>query len=198
MSRIATVFAVLLFTGTALAQPDSVPGTPVGLKFGAGIQGIYSMFEAGIEFPTLGRNFGIGLDARYLSSLTYATYIDTAGEWVSCHPCVIGGAVSIGGRSPCIRDLLRAYGSFELLLGYSFTPWDDFVTHRGNLFGKNLTYVASGVCGLEVFASRRVAYFMEVGGGFKAIRGEESNRYVKTYSWLGSGVTGRMGVSLYL
>jgi len=49
-----------------------------------------------------------------------------------------------------------------------------------------------------VFASRRVAYLLEVGGGCKAIKGDRSNRYVQTFSWLGSGVTGRMGVGLYL
>ena len=176
---------------------ESEPGSALGLEFGAGIQGIYSLFEAGVTLPRIGKNFGIGLKARYLSGLTYATYIDTAGKYVSFHPCVVGGAISMGGNSPLFHDLLRAYGAFELTLGYSFTPWDDLVYHTGNLIGPNLTYIASGVCGMELFTSRKVAFFIETGGGFKSLKGDKSNRYVGASGWLGSGVTSRMGVRVY-
>jgi hypothetical protein len=193
------LITAMLLASAAIAFPArSEPGTAFGLEFGAGIQGIFSMFEAGVAFPKLNRNFGIALRARYLSSLTYATYIDSAGKYVSFHPCVVGGALAMGGRSPVYRDLLRAYGTFELMLGHSFTPWDDFVAHTGNLTGRNLTYIASGVCGLELFTSRRTAIFLETGGGFKSIKGDKGNRYVQAGAWLGSGVTARMGGNLYL
>jgi hypothetical protein len=130
--------------------------------------------------------------------LTYATYIDSAGEYASFHPCVVGGAVSFGGCSPMIAERLRAYGSFEVLLGHSFTPWDDAVFGVGNLFGPNLTWIASGQLGLELFTNSRTAFYLESGGGFKSMRGAEENRYVNTTAWLGSGVTLRMGVNLYL
>jgi len=178
--------------------PAPEPGSRFGLEFGAGIQGTYSLFEAGITAPRLGPNFGMGLKARYLSGLTYATYIDTGGRSVSFHPCVVGGAVSMGGSSPVFHDFLRAYGNFEVLLGYSFTPWDNLIYHTGNLIGPNLTYIASGVCGMELFTARKVAFFIETGGGFKSLKRDKTNRYAGASGWLGSGVTSRMGVRLYL
>ena len=191
---VAVVLALATAAGVAAAAERSGPG----LRAGAGIQGAFSMFEAGFDLPRINRGFGIGLRARYLSALTYATYIDSAGEYVSFHPCVVGGAVSLGGGSPVIDERFRAYGNFEVLLGHSFTPWDDAVMGVGNLFGPNLTWIASGQFGLEVFTSSRSAVYLEAGGGFKSIRGDKENRYLKTTAWLGSGVTLRMGVNLYL
>jgi len=189
--------AAALALATALGLALTAGGGP-GLRAGAGIQGAFSMFEAGFELPKINRSFGIGFRARYLSALTYATYIDSAGEYVSFHPCVVGGAVSFGGCSPLIAERLRAYGSFEVLLGHSFTPWDDAVIGVGNLFGPNLTWIASGQLGLEVFTGPRTAFYVESGGGLKSIRGEEDNPHVNTTAWLGSGVTLRIGVNLYL
>jgi len=191
------LLTVLLLAAIA-ARGEGVAGSGVGLEAGAGIQGCYSMFEAGILLPRLAPNFAVSLKARYLSGLTYATYIDTGGRYVSFHPCVVGGAVAMGGQSPLFHDLLRAYGAFELLLGYSFTPWDNLVYHTGNLIGPNLTYVASGVCGMELFTSRKVAFFIETGGGFKSLKGDRTNRNAMASAWLGSGVTARMGVRAYL
>jgi hypothetical protein len=190
--RIATIALLLLGTAVALE-----PGQTFAVSAGAGVQGIFSMFEAGVQFPKINQRFGFGLKARYLSSLTYATYIDSAGDYVSFHPCVVGGALTMGGCSPVYQDLLRAYGNFEILLGHSFTPWDDMVVGTGNLLGDNLTWMASGFFGLEVFTSKRTGVYLEAGGGFKSIKGDEENRYVQTSAWLGSGVTLRMGVNLY-
>jgi hypothetical protein len=187
-----------LALAAAVGLASTAGGGGPGLRVGAGIQGAFSMFEAGFELPKLNGSFGIGLRARYLSALTYATYIDSAGDYVSFHPCVIGGAVSFGGCSPVIAERLRAYGSFEVLLGHSFTPWDNAVTGAGNLFGPNLTWVASGQMGLEVFTGSRTAVYLESGGGFKSIRGDEDNRHVSATAWLGSGVTLRVGVNFYL
>jgi hypothetical protein len=40
--------------------------------------------------------------------------------------------------------------------------------------------------------------FFEAGGGFKSLRGDKTNRYMMASAWLGSGVSGRMGVRLYM
>lgn len=197
----AVLAAIVMLAGYARADDVHAgrePGTSFGFNAGAGIQGVYSMFELGVKMPKTDKRFSIGLKARYLSSLTYATYIDSAGEYVSFHPCVVGGAISMGGASPMVHSVLRAYGAFEVMLGYSFTPWDDVVSGTGNLFSNNLTYIASGYSGLEVFTSRHSSIYLEAGGGFKSIKGDEDNRYVNAGAWLGSGVTIRMGINFYL
>ena len=149
-ARYPVLAAVLFFISTLLPvrAADQIlinePGNSWGIAFGSGIQGILSTFEAGIKFPPINKSMKVGVYGRWLSSLTWATYVKNDSEYVSFHPSVIGGAVSVGGSSPMLRGFLKPYGAFEVLLGYSFTPWDNLVNHTGNLIGKNLTYALSG------------------------------------------------------
>jgi hypothetical protein len=196
------LIAVLFFASAMPVRaadliPNNDPGNSFAFSFGTGIQGIFSMFEAGMKFPKINKSMTLSVNGRWLSSLTWATYIKNDSEYVSFHPSVIGGAVSIGGSSPMLRDVFKPYGAFEVLLGYSFTPWDNLINHTGNLIGKNLTFALTGYFGLEVFPSDRISIFFEAGGGFKSLFGDKQNLYVIGSGWLGSGVTARMGVNFY-
>jgi len=84
------------------------------------------------------------------------------------------------------------------LAGWTFTPYDSAVYGLGNLVGDNLTLGIFGIFGLEFFTSGRSSVFVESGGGFKTMRGDKSNQYLVAGSWLGSGVTFRMGARIYL
>jgi len=210
--RLPIMLSFLVFFGTvnfATAQsgdPDNthltdqktdIGGRPA-LVMGTGIQGIFSVFETGLRVPLKKNSMFMNFNARYMSSLTYATFIDPSDSTVSFHPTVIGGSIAVGGCSPLMLGFLRPYGAFDLFLGYSFTPWDNLIYNCGNLIGKNLTYLLTGYFGLEVFPGSKTSIFFEAGGGFKSIHGDKSNRYMATSAWLGSGVSGRMGVRIYL
>jgi len=82
----------------------------------------------------------LGVKARFMSSLTWATFIHQNGESVSFHPVVVAGVVTVGGASPMIQDVYRMDGGMDFLLGYSFTPYDSAIYGTGNLIGKNLTF----------------------------------------------------------
>jgi hypothetical protein len=200
--QIGTLGLVSAQTGdqdsTQVVSQDMNIGGRTAFEVGTGIQGILSVFEAGLRVPLKNNSMFLNFNARYMSSLTYATFIEPNDSSVSFHPTVIGGSVAFGGCAPLIRGFLRPYGAFDLLLGYSFTPWDNYIYKCGNLIGKNLTYVLTGYFGLEVFPGPKSSIFFEAGGGFKSIHGDETNRYVTTSSWLGSGVSGRMGVRIYM
>jgi hypothetical protein len=170
----------------------------LGFEVSTGIQGIFSFFQLGILFPRINDTLFVDLKVRYMSSLTWATYIDQDKNAVSFHPAVIGGAVSFGGYSPLLYNCVRMYGGMELFLGYSFTPYDSYLLQTGNLIGDNLTYALLGFFGLELFTSEHIALILDAGGGLKNIFGDKSNQYTIASSWLGSGFGIKMGVRYYL
>jgi len=173
------------------------PGIGTGLGFGMGIQGILSYFEAGVLRTGVGGNKFIGVRAKYMSSLTWATYADEDGQVVSCHPVVVGGVFTFGGTSPLLHGLFRARGGTDVLLGYSFTPYDNLIYKTGNLIGNNVTFGVTGFFGLELFTGEHTSIYFDAGGGFKMHTGDEENPYVIASSWLGSGFMLRVGMTFY-
>jgi hypothetical protein len=173
---------------------------PFGFEACAGTQGILSYFQLGVVFPRLGSSaLFLGVGARLASSLTWATFInmEDTTEMVSFHPVVATGVLSFGGSSPLLFGALRMYGGFGLHLGYTFTPYDSAIYGVGNLVGDNLTFAIVGYFGLELFTSRRLAVFMDAGGGYKSLFGDDGNPYAVASSWLGSGFGFRMGLRFY-
>ncbi|UCB44495.1 MAG: hypothetical protein JSV25_09740 [Spirochaetota bacterium] len=179
-------------------KSDKSPGDKIGFELSTGIQGIMSFFQLGLLFPRINDTIFIDLKVKYMSSLTWATYIDQDNNAVSFHPAIIGGAVSFGGYSPLLYDCVRMYGGADIFLGYSFTPYDSAIRQTGNLIGDNLTYAIWGYFGLEFFTSEHIAVILDAGGGFKNIIGDKNNQYVIASSWLGSGFGIKMGIRYYL
>lgn len=197
---VVVLVAVLLAAGVSTpAFTEDAQEKSRGLEFSMGMQGILSFEEIGVRLPVIGDSFFIGVKARLLSSLTWATFINMqTGDSVSFHPDVIGGVVSFGGVSPMIHGVLRMYGQSDLLLGYSFMPWDSAVYTVGNLIGENLTFAIWGCFGLELFTAKSLSVFLDAGGGFKTVFGDRQNPYVIASSWLGSGFGIKMGMRFYL
>ena len=191
---LAIVVLVFLASGSSLRAQESA----VALQFSIGIQGSLSFAEAGIVFPSLGNNAYVGLKARIMSSLTWATFIHQDGESVSLHPVVVGGIITVGGASPMLEEVYRMYGGMDFLLGYTFTPYDSGIYKTGNLVGKNLTFALWGYYGLELFTDQRVSYFVDSGGGFKSMFCDKDNLYAVASSWLGSGFGIKTGMRVYL
>jgi hypothetical protein len=191
---------VLLAAGVCTpAFTEEAQGKSLGLEFSMGTQGILSFEEIGVRLPMIGDSSYIGLKARLLSSLTWATFTNMqTGDSVSFHPDVIGGVVSFGGVSPMIHGVLRMYGQSDILLGYSFMPWDSAIYGVGNLVGDNLTFAIWGCFGLELFTAKSLSVFLDAGGGFKTVFGDKQNLYVVASSWLGSGFGIKMGMRFYL
>jgi hypothetical protein len=177
---------------------EKSPGDKIGFEVSTGIQGIMSFIQIGLLFPRINDTIFIDVKVKYMSSLTWATYIDQDNNAVSFHPEIIGGAVSFGGYSPLFYNCVRMYGGVDLFLGYSFTPYDSAIRQTGNLIGDNLTYAIWGFFGLEFFTSEHIALILDAGGGFKSLIGDKSNQYVIASSWLGSGFGIKMGVRYYL
>lgn len=173
-------------------------GNKVGFEVSTGIQGIMSFIQLGLLFPRADNSLFLDLKVKYMSSLTWATYIDQDNNAVSFHPSVIGGAVSFGGYSPVFYDCVRVYGGLDVFLGYSFTPYDSAIRQTGNLIGDNLTYALLGYFGLEFFTSKHISMILDAGGGFKSLIGDKSNQYAIASSWLGSGFGIKMGIRYYL
>jgi len=189
---LAVVLIVLIGVCTLGAQ-----GGDVAFQFSMGTQGSLSFFEVGVAFPSLGDSTFVALKARMMSSLTWATFIHHNGESVSFHPVTAGAVVSIGGASPMIEDVYRMYGGMDLLLGYTFTPYDSAIYKTGNLVSKNLTFALWGYYGLELFTADKIAYFVDSGGGYKSLFGDKSNMYAVASSWLGSGFGIKTGMRFY-
>ncbi len=192
------------FSSSTIAQTPMVmpgyvveQGSGIGLELGMGIQGILSYFEAGLLRTGLGGNKFIGVRAKTMSSLTWATFVDEDGQVVSCHPVVVGAAFTFGGTSPLLHSMLRARGGTDILLGYTFTPYDNLVYQTGNLIGDNVTFGVTGFFGLELFTGERTSIYFDAGGGFKMHTGDEENPYAIASSWLGSGFMLRLGVTFY-
>jgi hypothetical protein len=150
----------------------------------------------------MGENFFMDVKARLLSSLVWATFAEYGTNTVvSCHPDVIGGIVSFGGCSPLFFDVLRMYGGTDLLLGYSFTPWDSAIYGVGNLIGDNLTYAVWGYFGFELFTVRPLSVFLDSGDGLRRACDRLATRITPCVIgsfWLGSGFGIKMGMQLYL
>ena len=189
------IAVVIVFLGGAFSL--AAQGGDVAFQFSMGIQGSLSFFEAGVVFPSLGDSVFVGLKARMMSSLTWATFIHQNGESVSFHPVVAAGVVSVGGASPMIEDVYRMYGGMDILLGYTFTPYDSAIYKTDNLAGKNLTFALWGYYGLELFTADKIAYFVDSGGGYKGMFCDKSNMYAVASSWLGSGFGIKTGMRLY-
>jgi hypothetical protein len=182
----------------AAASPAEVDRA-VSLELGMGMQGIMSFEEAGIRIPMGSNGFSIALSARFLSSLTWATFTNLGtGSSVSFHPDAAAGVVSFGDASPLQYGILRAHGAAEILLGYSFTPWDSAICGLPNLVGPNITFALTGTFGLELFTAPKVSICLDAGGGWKSIVGDKANPYVIAGSCLGSGFDIRMGMRFYL
>ena len=187
---VIAVFAVVTMEVAAL-------GDSLGLQVGIGVQGSLSYFECGVILPPIGDRVSIGLKARGMSSVTWATFIHKDGRSVSFHPVVVGGVVSVGGASPLFDETYRMYGGMDFLLGYSFTPYDSLIYKTGNLIGPNLTFGVWGYGGIEVFTAQKLSYCLDSGGGFKTLFGDKKNLYAIGSSWLGSGFGIRTGLRTY-
>lgn len=188
---------------TALFGPEAPGGLQeaggaIGLEISTGIQGILSFFEVGVMWPEVRGNMFLGLRAKSMSSITWATFIDEDGEYVSFHPVVVGGAFSIGGASPLVHGFLKAHGGMDILLGYSFMPYDSYFYDTGNLIGDNLTFGFLGFFGFEIFTAERLSIFIDAGGGFKSmVVDDRDNLYAIASAWLGSGFGLRIGITFY-
>ncbi len=192
------VTACLLAFCGGMAFGQAVMGNTLGFEVGAGMQGAFSYMEAGVVFPKIGDSLFLSLKARVMSSFTWATFINQqTKEAVSFHPVVVGGVVSFGGCSPVLRDFIRMRGSADILLGWSFTPYDSLIYRVGNLIGDNLTFAILGSFGMEVFTSDTIAVSIDAGGGYRSLFGDKKNPYVIASSWLGSGFGTRMGMRFY-
>lgn len=189
----------LFLTSDSYAYDTSKLGRTLGLEFAPGVMGGLSFMQAGVTLPTIGKSFQIGIKARMCSSLTWCTFIhEETGEHVSFHPVVAAGVVSFGGSGPILYDKLRPYGAMDLIVGHSFTPYDDLVYHTGNLIGPNLTFGITGYFGMELFTSERMSMFLDAGGGFKTLKPEDKNNlYAIASSWIGSGFGLKMGIRFY-
>jgi hypothetical protein len=196
-----TFLLILALCMAALPAAAADPGSTTGLSFSVGTQGILSFEELGVRLSMAGGSFFVDLKARFLSSLTWATFSNLeTGELVSFHPDVAGGVVAFGGSSPLLLGALRMYGQCDLMLGYTFTPWDSLAYGVGNLVGDNLTYAVWGSFGIELFTAPTISVFLDAGGGLKSIRafGDTDSPYVLACSWLGSGFGIKMGMRFYL
>lgn len=192
--RLAALAATLLIVGGSSA---AALGETAAFQFSVGTQGVLSFAEVGVSLPPIGGGVVLGLKARVMSSLTWATFTHQDGRSVSVHPVVAGGVLSCGGSSPLFEDTYRMYGGMDLLLGYSFTPYDSLIYRTGNLIGRNLTFALWGCYGLELFTADKVAYFLDSGGGYKGLRGDKENLYALASSWLGSGFGIKTGMRFY-
>lgn len=196
MKRVAivTVVFVLVCVG-AFAQA----GNGLGFEFGAGIAGSLSYFEIGLSMPKISETVFVDLKARWMSATNWVTFVNMqTSETVSFHPVVVGGVISVGTVGPLVDDELRVYGGTDLLLGYSFTPYDSLAYGVGNLIPPNLTFGVFGHFGFEYFLSDKSSLYVQSGGGFKSMLVEEkTDAYAVASSWLGSGFGVQMGSHFY-
>ncbi len=194
------IFLLCLLSGQAAwSQPAAKPPQSMAIEYANGTMGSFSYFQAGVAFPRIHDSFSIGLSARICSSLTWTTFINMeTEEAVSFHPVLAAGIVSFRGNSPMIHQVLTMYGGTDLLVGYTFTPYDSLIYGTGNLVGDNLTFGVIGYFGFELITGPKIAFFTDVGGGFKTMSGDKTNAYLIAASWIGSGFSYRSGLRFYL
>lgn len=96
-----------------------------------------------------------------MSSTTWTTFVHKqTKESVSFHPVVVAGIISPGGNNLMVGNSFRTFGSCEILVGYSITPYDDKFYNCGNLIGRNTTLGLFDTYGLEFFASDKFSIYL--------------------------------------
>lgn len=164
MRRLFIVFICLSVLGGFYTASAQTPGNNFGIQFGAGIAGSMSFFDIGLIFPKIDEKIFINIKARVMSSITWTTFVNKdTKETASFHPVVVGGSLGIGSVGPMVNDELRMYGGCDLLLGYSFTPYDSLFYKTKNLIPPNLTYAVWGYFGFEYFTSDNSSFFIQRG-----------------------------------
>ena len=190
---------ILLFTVLAACigscVVNAIPADGLGITMGAGIAGSLSFFEVGVMLPKINDKVFVDIKLRWMSSITWVTFVNMeTSETVSFHPVVVGAVVSVGTVGPLMNDEFRVYGGSDILLGYSFTPYDSLAYGVGNLIPPNLTFGVWGHFGFDYFTSDTSSIYLQSGGGFKSLLVEDKrNAYAVASSWLGSGFGIQMG-----
>ena len=127
MKRLAFLLMILVMMGPLIIAQDH--GNGLGFEFGAGIAGSLSYFETGLTMPKINDTVFVDVKARFMSAITWTTFVNMdAAEPVSFHPVIVCGVVSVGTVGPLVNDEIRVYGGTDILLGYSFTPYDSAPT----------------------------------------------------------------------
>ena len=104
------MFAMLVVC-VAASGASAIPGNGFGLQIGAGIAGSMSYFEVGVMLPKIDDKLFIDVKARWMSSITWVTFVNMeTSETVSFHPVVVGAVVSVGTVGPLVNDEFRVYG----------------------------------------------------------------------------------------
>ncbi len=190
-------FAILAVLIVCIVTPgaSAAQGNGWGIQIGTGLAGSMSYFEIGVMLPKFNDTIFVDVKVRWMSSITWVTFVNMeTSETVSFHPVVVGAVVSVGSTSPLINDEFRVYGGSDILLGYSFTPYDSLVYGVGNLIPPNLTYGIWGHFGFDYFTSDSSSIYVQSGGGYKGLFVEDKkNAYAVASSWLGSGFGIQMG-----
>ena len=193
MKRIL-VLAMLILCLTA-SVVGAAPTNGFGITIGAGLAGSLSYFEVGVMLPKFNDKVFVDLKLRWMSSITWVTFVNMeTSETVSFHPVVVGAVVSVGTIAPLVNDVFRVYGGSDILLGYSFTPYDSLAYGVGNLIPPNLTFGVWGHFGFDYFTSDTTSIYIQSGGGYKGLLVEDkTNAYAVASSWLGCGFGIQMG-----
>jgi len=188
------LLAVTIVCVTASAG-HAAPANGFGITIGTGLAGSLSYFEVGVMLPKINDLVFVDIKLRWMSSITWVTFVNMeTSETVSFHPVTVGAVVSVGTIGPLIHDEFRVYGGSDILLGYSFTPYDSLAYAVGNLIPPNLTFGVWGHFGFDVFTSDTSSIYVQSGGGYKGMLVEDkTNAYAVASSWLGSGFGIQMG-----
>jgi hypothetical protein len=193
MKRALSLIVLVLCTQTAAL--GAIPANGFGVTIGAGLAGSMSYFEIGVMLPKIDDKVFVDVKLRWMSSITWVTFVNMeTSETVSFHPVVVGAVVSVGTVGPLMRDEFRVYGGSDILLGYSFTPYDSLAYGVANLIPPNLTFGVWGHFGFDYFTSDTSSIYVQSGGGFKSLLVvDKKNAYAVASSWLGSGFGIQMG-----
>ena len=196
MKRI--LLLALVMTCIAGSAVNAIPLGGWGITIGAGMAGSLSYFEVGVMLPKINDKVFVEVKLRWMSSITWVTFVNMeTSETVSFHPVVVGAVVSVGTLAPLVNDEFRVYGGSDILLGYSFTPYDSLAYGVGNLIPPNLTFGVWGHFGFDYFTSDTSSIYIQSGGGYKSLLVEDkTNAYAVASGWLGSGFGIQMGSRL--
>ena len=193
MKRIVLLTVLAACIGSCIVS--AIPANGFGITIGAGIAGSLSFFEVGLMLPKINGRVFVDIKLRWMSSITWVTFVNMeTSETASFHPVVVGAVVSVGTVGPLMNNELRVYGGSDILLGYSFTPYDSLAYGVGNLIPPNLTFGVWGHFGFDYFTSDTSSIYIQSGGGFRSLLVEDkTNAYAVASSWLGSGFGIQMG-----
>jgi len=193
MKRTLLLTVLAACIGSCVA--NAIPTNGFGVTIGAGLAGSMSYFEVGVMLPKIHDKVFVDIKLRWMSSITWVTFVNMeTSETASFHPVVVGAVVSVGTVGPLMNNELRVYGGSDILLGYSFTPYDSLAYDVGNLIPPNLTFGVWGHFGFDYFTSETSSIYVQSGGGFKSLLVEDkTNAYAVASSWLGSGFGIQMG-----